>query len=199
MEFQGRGLRVPREHLPNRLLRYSTSVRLLEQLVEELGVGDLAQVDVSHDPKSAFRKIRKKWDPSQIKRAMLGPPKPKVFATFEHEPTGRLNRKDAVAVSKALGLLFLELLPTGEGILFEFSYPSDAVQDPRFPTVADAGWNSSFQPAVEREPEPGDSRTWWGWTRPVGPYPPQPEIVHDNVSLRIVKDKPRWVEGFVRE
>lgn len=75
----------------------------------------------------------------------------------------------------------------------EFSYRTDLVTAPRFPTVADAGWNPSFKPAPEREPDGSVPATCWGWTEPLGPWPPQPEIVHDNAGLRILDRPPRLI------
>ncbi len=191
-EFTGCGLRIPREHLPDTLLRYSTSRALLGRLIEQL-LGDQVLADFQQDllpPEKACELLAADWDSALLQDVMLGI-KPKVFATFEHDQPA--PRDDATALSRALALLFWGRARTKEEILFELSYPTDSVADPRFPTVAEAGWSSLFQPAEEQIPDPGSPRTCCGWTRPLGPQLAQPEIVHDNAPVTIVETPLRWV------
>src|SRR6266545_1292434 len=143
-EFTGCGLRIPREHLPDTLLRYSTSRALLGRLIEQL-LGDQVLADFQQDllpPEKACELLAADWDSALLQDVMLGI-KPKVFATFEHDQPA--PRDDATALSRALALLFWGRARTKEEILFELSYPTDSVADPRFPTVAEAGWSSLFQ------------------------------------------------------
>jgi hypothetical protein len=191
-EFAGKGLRVPRKHLPDILLRYSTSRALLGLLIEQL-LGDQVLTDLQQgllSPERACELLAMAWDSSQVQEGSLGVT-PQVFATFEHvEAT---PRDDAAALSKALALPFWKRPRTTEEILFELSYQTEAVPDHRFPTVAEAGWHSLFQPADERLPDESDPRTCFGWTRPIGPAAAQPEIVHPNSSLAVLRISPRWV------
>jgi hypothetical protein len=191
-KFTDRGLRIPREHLPDTLLRYSTSRALLGRLIEQL-LGDQVLADFQQDllpPEKACALLAADWDSALLKDVMLGV-KPKVFATFEHGQPA--PRDDATALSRALALLFWERARTKEEILFELSYPTDSVADPRFPTVAEAGWSSLFQPAAEQIPDPGSPHTCCGWTRPLGLQFAQLEIVHDNAPVTIVETPLRWV------
>jgi hypothetical protein len=191
-EFSGKGLRVPRKHLPDTLLRYSTSRALLGLLIEQL-LGDQVLADLQQGllpPEKACELLAAGWDSSQVQEGSLGLT-PHVFATFEHvEAT---PRDDAAALSKALALPFWQRPRTTEEILFELSYQTEAVPDHRFPTVAEAGWHPLFQPAEERLPAESDPRTCFGWTRPVGPDAAQPEIVHRNSPLAVLRASPRWV------
>ena len=138
-------------------------------------------------PEKACELLAAGWDSSLLQDVMLAI-KPKVFATFEHDEPA--PRDDATALSRALALLFWERARTKEEILFELSYPTDSVADPRFPTVAEAGWSSLFQPAEEQIPDPGSPRTCCGWTRPLGPHLAQPEIVHDNAPRALDQEEP---------
>jgi hypothetical protein len=191
-EFTGRGLRIPSEHLPEAFLRYSTSRALLGRLIEQL-LGDQVLADFQQDllpPEKACELLAASWDSALLQDVMLGV-KPKVFATFEYDQPA--PRDDATALSRALALLFWGRARTKEEILFELSYPTDSVTDPRFPTVAEAGWSPLFQPAEEQIPDPRNPRTCCGWTRPVGVQSAQPEIVHDNAPVTIVETPLRWV------
>lgn len=150
-EFTGRGLRIPREHLPDALLRYSTSRALLGRLIEQL-LGDQVLADFQQDllpPEKACELLAAGWDSSELQDVMLGI-KPKVFATFEHDQPA--PRDDATTLSRALALLFWGRVRTREEILFELSYPTDSVTDPRFPTVAEAGWSSPLSAGAGAEP-----------------------------------------------
>jgi hypothetical protein len=110
-----------------------------------------------------------------------------VFATFEHP--GGAPRDDAPALAQALALP----TRTDEALLIELSYPTKAVNDTRFPTVADAGLMPRFRPAPEVEPSSGYPETCCGWTEPLGAQPPQPELVHANAALTVLDRPPRLV------
>jgi hypothetical protein len=114
-----------------------------------------------------------------------------VFATFEHEAGA--PRHDAAELSRALALPLWQSPRTGMEILFELSYATDDVEDHRFPTVADARWLHLFRPAPEQEPDGTVHASCYGWTEPLGPYPAQPEIVHDNAPLQVLSGPPRFV------
>jgi hypothetical protein len=114
-----------------------------------------------------------------------------VFATFEHKAGA--PRSSALAMIEALALPVLVRISGDEEILFELTYETDSVADYRFPTVADAGSWHLFEPAQEWAPDPVAPATCWGWTKPVGTHPPQPEIVHSNESLRILRASPRFL------
>jgi hypothetical protein len=114
-----------------------------------------------------------------------------VFATFEH-PAGA-PRDDATALSRALALPVWQRPRTEPEILVELSYPTAAVQDHRFATVADVHWGPLFRPSPEEAPEPARPASGCGWTEPLGAYPPQPEIVHRNAPLQVLSGAPRFV------
>jgi hypothetical protein len=192
-EFGGRGLRVPREHLPDGLLRYSRSRRSAADLIERM-LGKRARDAFDRDalpPETLFSRLRSRWAASRLAPTDRLGRGEEVFATFDH--LAGAPRDDAEALSRALSLPLWQGPRSGIEILVEMSYPTDAVADHRFPTVADAGWIHLFRPAPEEEPDSGRPETCCGWTEPLGPYPPQPEIVHDNAELRILSEPPRFV------
>ncbi len=188
---QGRGMNIPREHLPDRLLRYTTSRFLAALLVERI-LGVIARDEFQKGRLSledAFAQMVDDWDsglPRDDDRLASGAV---AFATFEQ--AGEAPRNDATVMSKALALPFWQRARTGEEILVELSYPTAAVNNIRFPTVADVGWIHLFRPAQEREPQMSDPKTCWGWTEPLDGQPAQPEIVHGNSSLKVLDGPPR--------
>ena len=192
-EYGGRGLRVPREHLPDGLLRYSNSRTMAADLIERM-LGKRARDAFDRGalpPETLFARLRSRWAASRLAATNRLGRGEEVFATFEH-PAGA-PRDDAEALSRALALLMWQGPRSKIEILVEMSYPTDAVTDCRFPTAADAGWIHLFRPAPEEEPDSGRLETCCGWTAPLGPYPPQPEIVHDNAGLQILNEPPRFV------
>jgi hypothetical protein len=144
-------------------------------------------------PETAFSRLRVLWSASRLKATDRLRPKEedKIFATFEH-PAGA-PRDEATALSRALALPFWQRLRTGLEILVELAYRTDAVEGYRFPTVADSGWVHLFRPAPDEAPASERSASCCGWTEPLGPYPPQPEIIHDNAPLRVLSGPPRFV------
>jgi hypothetical protein len=104
-----------------------------------------------------------------------------------------LDANDARALAEALALPCLVEPRTADELLIELSYPTRAVGEMRFPTVADAGLVHLFRPAPEIEPSSGEPETCYGWTEPIGAHPPQPEVVHVNASVRVLDRPPRFV------
>ncbi|HEV7509699.1 MAG TPA: hypothetical protein VGS07_32805 [Thermoanaerobaculia bacterium] len=195
--FEGKGFKIEQENLPGTLLRYSRNAPLVLELIEPF-LPDRAKQDALYDPLSledAFTWLSSaSWNPSLIEDGLLlgGKEAKMVFATFEH-PVGA-PRNHAGNMAAALALPRRPRIE--EEILVEFSYSTDSVSNYRFPTVADAGWIQEFQPAPELEPDPARRETCCGWTRPLGPWPPQPELVHENKSLRILDGPPRFVGRY---
>ncbi|MFY9824724.1 MAG: hypothetical protein WAM82_25325 [Thermoanaerobaculia bacterium] len=194
LEFAGLGLRILREHLPDELLRYTTSRTLAATLVQRM-LGKLAREAFDREalpPEVAFTRVRNRWSVSRLEAAdrLRKEDEDKVFATFEHP--GGAPRGNAVAMSRALALPLWQW-PHSEVELLELAYPTDAVDGYRFPTVADAVWIHLFRPAPEEAPDSGRPASCYGWTEPLGAYPPQPEIVHDNALLKVLSGPPRFV------
>jgi hypothetical protein len=192
-EYGGRGLRVPREHLPDGLLRYTSSRSLASDLIERM-LGKRARDAFDRGalpPEALFARLRSRWAESRLATTNRLGRGDEVFATFEH-PAGA-PRDDAEALSRPLALPMWQGPRSKIEILVEMSYPTDAVMDYRFPTAADAGWLHLFRPAPEEEPDDARPETCCGWTAPLGAYPPQPEIVHKNAGLQVLSEPPRFV------
>jgi hypothetical protein len=185
-----KGLPIPAAHLPPRLLRYSVSRYAAAILVERV-LGKAARKvfdDGSLPAEDAFRRIEARWSASTMTPTeQLGRPGSVVWATFRHKKG--TPRKDAKGMAEALALS----PRAGDDLLIELAYPTDKVENHRFPTVADAGLMHAFRPAREVPPDPGRRGTCWGRTKPLGPWPAQPEIVHDNASLGVLWRAPRFV------
>jgi hypothetical protein len=190
---EGKGLRIDRERLPDTLLRYGRNMALFEKLVANV-LGDRARKDLINGRISfeeAFSRLVASWDPSAVADHVRLGGSTVVFATFDH--SAGAPRSDAAALAQALAL---PVQPGRKEILMEFTYPTDSVANHRFPTVADAGWAHEFQPAPDAAPDPVRDETHWGWTRPLGAGPAQPELVHDNQSLRVLSAPPRFVGRY---
>lgn len=193
-----KGLTIPGGRLPGTLLRYSTSRRVAAVVVERvLGKAARAAFDNGTLPaRDAFSRVAAFWAASRMTAENKLAVRRSVFATFEHEAGA--PRDDAAAMAQALALPVAVRPMDTDAILFEFSYAADAVRGHRFPTVADARGHHLFQPAPEVEPDWSVPPTCWGWTDPLGGQPPQPEIVHENESLRILSAAPRFVGRITR-
>jgi hypothetical protein len=192
-EFERRGLRIARVHLPGRLLRYTESRNVIALLAERI-LGRAARVAFDLGTISAedtVRGLELSWDSAKLRPDDMLARGSRVFATFEH--AGGAPRNDAEKLSKALALSIWTRPKTGDEFLVEVSYPTDSVDDYRFPTIADAGWGNLFCPAPERRPDIRRVKTLWGWTCPLDRRLPQPEIVHANASLRVLDLSPRFV------
>jgi hypothetical protein len=192
---QGKGLRIDPAHLPPVLLRYVRSRELVGKLVEKI-LGDAARADFQTGRLTvddALEQVADSWDPAALEdEDRLGADWDQVvFATFEH-PAGA-PRDQALGMAEALAL---PVRPRREEILVELSYGVDSAPNHRFPTIADAGLAHEFQPAPEVEPNDGHPGSRWGWTRPFGSWPPQPELVHDNVSLKVLDGPPRFLGRY---
>lgn len=191
--FELKGLGVEPTSLPTGFLRYSASKTLAATLVERM-LGKMARRDFDSGLMSvedAFNRMAMNWSAARLTGAEMLAQSSVVFATFEDN--GTAPRDDARALADALALPVLLRVGAGEEILFEFSYQRDSVQGYRFPTVADAGRIHLFQPAPEVAPDLAERHTLWGWTRPLGGQQSQPEIVHENASLRVLDSAPRLV------
>jgi hypothetical protein len=196
--FEGKGLRIERDHLPGTLLRYSRHEPTVLDLIERVLTDRVKQevIDKKVTLEEAFVRLGSvSWDPTLVEDLRLGGGA-MVFATFEHPAGAPRNHAGNMAAALAL--------PPGprvkEKILVEFSYPTGSVSNHRFPTVADAGWVEEFQPAPEVEPDPVRRENCHGWTRPLDTRPrqqPQPELVHENGSLRVLDGPPRFVGRYV--
>jgi hypothetical protein len=156
-EFLKRGLRIPRHHLPERLLRYVTSHALLARLSQRI-LGRSARAAGSDDIRAlvmSFPRLQARWSPALLTAGeRLGRrPDDAVFATFDHACGA--PRHDPVALSQALALPLWSRPRMGEEILVELTYRTDEVANHRFPTVADAGWGDLFAPAAEIAPDDG--------------------------------------------
>jgi len=190
---QLRGLRIPRPHLPNGLLRYRASTRTAGELLERM-LGPRARRFLkagAMDTDEASRRLASAWDPSKLTKGDTLGRAGCVFATFDHP--GGAPRGDALDMAQALALPAASSPVSVDEAMVEFSYPTDSVRNHRFPTVADAGDHPLFEPAKEIPPNPGAPETCTGWTRPIGKHSPQPEIVHRNNSLRVLDRAPRLV------
>jgi hypothetical protein len=188
-----KGLAIPVAHLPARLLRYSTSRYGVAVLVERV-LGKAARLDFDAgrlSPDDAFERIASRWRASSVTPAEKLGGGPVVWATFRHRKG--TPRYDAKGMADALALP----QRSPGTILYELSYATDKVEGHRFPTVADAGPIHLFRPAREVPPDPNRRRTCWGWTGPLGGWPAQPEIVHTNASLQVLRRAPRFVGRIV--
>ena len=193
--FSLRGLPVPRSVWPPVLLRYVTGRRVVEVLVERV-LGRKACDDLKSrriEIEDTLAKLATDWDPAPLEDGDRLARGEVVFATFEFGAPARLPRGDARQIAEALGLRAAARRPGREDVLVELTYPAKRVGRIRVPTVADAEWNDLFDPAPERVPDPGQPETCYGWTRPLGPQVPQPEVVHENRSLKVLTGPPRLV------
>ena len=178
VHHQLRGLRISASRLPVGLLRYTTNLQLVSEMIERvLGVRARFDFDADLRTDDLFDELATAWDSGRLAGISLRK-SGAVFATFEHRAGA--PRTDARALSEALAL---PLWPgADDALLIELSYPTGAVTESRFPTVADVGLVHLFRPAPDIEPSESDPTTWHGWTAPIGPHSPQPEIVHANAS-----------------
>ena len=184
-----KGTHIPTAHLPPRLLRYSTS-RFAAALLVERVLGKVARIQFdagSLSPEDAFRRIERRWRAAAMTPADRLSGGPTVWATFRHKKG--TPRHDAKSMADALALP----VRTAGTILLEFAYAMNKVSNHRFPTVADAGLIHLFRPAPEVAPDPAKRRTCWGWTHPLGGQPAQPEVVHDNACLSVLRRAPRFI------
>lgn len=192
------GSRIPAEVLPDNLVRYVSSRSALRVMIEKV-LGEDAVMDFDADDLSlgdAFLRLELFWAPSAFRlEDEIGRGK-RVFATF-NSPAAPLS-DDATEIAEALAHPIFVSSLSEENFLFRLSYSARDVHEHRIPTVADAGWFHFFEPAQDVEPNSAVPDTCFGWTRPFGPQRPQPELVHHNVSLRMVRKPPEFVGVVVR-
>lgn len=113
--FAGRGLQVPRTHLPDGLLRYTASRALAASLIERM-LGTRARDAFNRGTlpaDTAFTRIQGLWDPLRLDATDRLARGNQVFATFEH-PAGA-PRDDATAMSQALALPLWQAPPKRAG------------------------------------------------------------------------------------
>jgi hypothetical protein len=198
-DYQLQGSRIPAEVLPGNLVRYVASNRSFLRIMIEKVLGEDAVIDFDAGDLSvggAFFRLELFWDTS-VFRSEDGVGRGKgVFATF-NSLTAPLP-DDATEILEALAHPVLVSSLSEENFLFRFSYSSRDVHEPRIPTVADAGWFHFFEPSQDVEPDPAVSATCFGWTKPFGRQQPQPELVHHNVSMQVVKKAPELIGVVVR-
>jgi hypothetical protein len=190
-----KGLPIPIARLRPNLLRYSTSKYAAAVIIERV-LGKVARIEFDAgrlSPEDAFKRIAARWGSTSMTPVEKLSGGSVVWATFRQKKG--TPRDDANDLAQALALP-LPPRPSGT-LLFELAYPAAKVSNHRFPTVADAGLIHLFRPAREVPPDPSRKRTWWGWTNPLGGWPAQPEIVHDNASLQVLRRAPRFV-GRIR-
>jgi hypothetical protein len=190
--FELKGLRIPASDIPKRILRYSTSRTLIASIIEMI-LGTIARREFDGgqmSPADAFIRLARMWNFSLVSSENLARGNA-VFATFETEQSA--PREDAGGMAEVLALPICLRVGAGDQILFELSYDRDVVANYRFPTVADAGFMHLFRPAEELQPAASDTNSLYGWTHPLNRAAPQPEIVHENASLQVVREAPRLV------
>jgi hypothetical protein len=187
------GLRIPPDHIPESLYRYTTSRTLLAELVSLL-LGAVARIAFDNGdlaPVDACAALEGQWNPAMLSRLRLARGNA-VFATFDSTDYPLIA--DAASLSKSLALLFWERPRTCDEILLELHYEKSSVENHRFPTIADAHWdNPLFLPAPEIDPKEDDPHTWCGWTSPLGGESKRPEIVHQNSSLDMLATSPKFI------
>lgn len=193
-EHERRGLPIPPGHLPGTLYRYCTSRWAVSKVLERLlGVAARVAFDSgTMSPEDAFSRIEWRWSQSAMTDTERLGGRDTVFATFDF-PDVDSPRDNAAAMAAALALEVGTHAHAGDEILFELTYETASVRDHRFPTVADVGTFHLFQPADETAPDVGTPETCCGWTAPLAGQPRQPELVHENESLRILEEPPRLV------
>jgi|GEM_PF-1633086 len=194
--YAARGKPIPVDHLPPGLLRYTTSRAAVAQMVERI-LGKVARKQFETGAMSAedaFARMAVAWDSNRLTdRGRLARPSDSfTWATFEHVPGTPRDNARGMADALAHPVL-ITLTASSDEILYELSYPRDAVRDHRFPTIADAEWFHLFKPAPECKPDVAKPETCWGWTRSQNGQPAQPEIMHSNEPLGVLDAPPRFL------
>lgn len=192
------GLQIPFLHIPDQLLRYTTSTVPLAQLLKAIA-GKKARRDFEAGRLTgdeAIRILEHEWTEDRIPacEGMIASPSAKVvFATFKHD--GNAPRNDANKMAAALALECATRPSLPYEALYEFSYAKAAVSDFRFPTVADAGSHHLFKPAKEIRPKTPPDVSCWGRTGSLHGEPSQPEVVHRNEKLSALLTGPPRLVG----
>jgi len=191
-EHERWGTKIPPEVLPDQLIRYLVGPTLLREVIGQiLGRSAKANFDSGMlTVDDAFSRMKSKWKPDLLRDCDRLGRGGTVFATFSNLRPAPGTAQDVV---EAIAHPVVTASSTRDQFLFEFTYFSARVEDHRIPTIADAGWFPMFEPAPESPPDPGDHHTCFGWTRPIGKQAPQPELVHQNESLKVVHRAPRFI------
>jgi hypothetical protein len=187
------GSRVDPTVRPARLLRYLTSRTVLATIISRV-LGRDAKVDFNNGDMSvadAFSRLEARWSNARFQDDDRLGRGDTIFATFEHSRGA--PRDNATEMVKALALPAVVASRVGDDFLYEFSYLSKLLGNLCIPTVADAGWFPLFEPAPEVRPDPVRPETCCGWTKPVGPQQPQPEVVHANAPMELLMGAPQLI------
>ncbi len=169
------GVPLPSRVLPATLFRYVTFYWLRNIA---LG-GDPAIVDeVSFD-----ESLSDDWDVWKAALASVQFTRSSGESVFAAAPAEGSCPADGRPAAELLAVLGLKPDPPSR---FELRYPSADVPEPRFPTVADAGWFAYFRPAA---PGATIGCTWHRDNDVAG----IPEIVHGTRSLACLTQRPRRI------
>lgn len=191
-EHERWGTEIPAEVLPDQLIRYLVGPTLLREIIGQI-LGRAAKANFDSGMltiEDAFSRIKLKWNPNLLRGSDRLGRGDTVFATFSNPGAAPGTAQDVV---EAIAHPVVTASSTRDQFLFKFTYSSARVEDHRIPTIADACWCPLFEPASEFPPDPGDPHTCFGWTRPVGKQASQPELVHQNESLKVAHRAPRFL------
>jgi hypothetical protein len=196
VDFAGEGQRILRGCLPDDLLRYTTNRRLASMMIERV-LGLTARVNFDRGlltAEDAFTKMEKFWTPApDDSEEHLGGSF--LFATFEEDAA---PRDDAKAMAAALALPILLSPNLTDEFLYELTYPTDRVLRYKFPTVADASLAHVFRPCVDVPVHESHPLGCYGRTNPFNDAMPQPELLHEGETARILSAPPRYV-GYLED
>jgi hypothetical protein len=184
--------------LPTILIRICGSPAILVMALQRM-VGDAAVEQLKRKEISildAEELVRVNWDPSLFDPSDCLARGDTVFATLY---SSALLALDAQSVAECLGLPCATSPSTGRIRSWHITaceYNATAVSNHRFPTIADAETFPGFRPAPDLIPDRSDSSSCFGWTKPIGTGDPQPELVHNNSSLRVARAPIRYLGSF---
>jgi hypothetical protein len=185
----GKGRPADRSRMPNDIYRY-VMTGAVRSWGMRIGMPAAWLVIVDTQPFTAFETLLQHLDahPHLYAECRLARDDSRPWASF-NDPDNPLSddvRTDATLMAGHLGL---RVRGRGRAVLIELAYAKIAMHGSRHPTVADAAWEHRFRSAPPRSP--------WGLTAADGRYVPQPEVVHENASLAILRRRPRFL-GRVR-
>jgi hypothetical protein len=195
-DFARRGMTVALSVLPAVLIRYC-SEKPLEIALGRM-VGDYALIQLQRSQISlieAEQQVRDNWNADLLDEKDMLARDNVAFATFDTGTTPHGASAQHIAECLALPCAVPGAKPHRR-FLVKVAYPAAKVQNHRFPTVAEAGTFPFFQPAEELAPDTSKQATCVGWTKPAGAGPPQPELIHDNASLRVLNSPLELVGSF---
>jgi hypothetical protein len=197
--FARKGVRISTDYLPIFLTRIicHDKLKLVEIALERM-VGLVHATQFRNGQISileAAKMLADNWDASgfedddKLGRDLM------VFASPTRGSFGSGMGPLEVAQSLGLPCAFGDGLPRTRHVL-QCDYHTVAVVNHRFPTIADASRFPGFGPAPETPPLKADQASCSGWTRPLGSMKQQPEIVHDNASLMILRSPLAYLGSF---